>query len=291
MDSTSDSLANSLPINALLHFPREIRDMIYPYILTSSTPISLTTLNASPHPLTCPETTHPIIFAEALEAFYTCNTFIVHTTKHGGFTSDTNSGPHPDLLHHQLRHLIVAAVESTSRWEPPSDGHGAVYIAYGTALWTPLLSFPRLQSLTIRMQKSHDSLLVWEDFAPILFSLRERLPNLRIRVEMSFDALLRAAWESAVWIDEEEAGPYQEMGFIDVTHLFEAPSREDREYVAEYLGGVKKMPDSPTITRGLLDCTAADRRLLGVHYVVKEPHLLSLLMQEKYEEFKMREGA
>ena len=144
------------------------------------------------------------------------------------------------------------------------------------------------------MQKSHDSFLVWEDFAPILFTLRARFPALQTRVEMSFDDILRAAWEAA-WFGDDEDGPYEAMGFIDVTHMFQPPSQEDREYVAEYLeeGEKTKMPTSPRITDGLLDCTAADRRFLGEHYVVKEPQLLRILMQENYEVYRTKpvEGA
>jgi hypothetical protein len=263
--------------------------MIYPYILTTSTPIPLETLTKSPHPLTCPGA-HPMLAAEALEAFYKHNTFIIQTSRHGGFTASTNWGPHPDLLHQHTRHLIISAFESTSRWEPASDTSPAVFIAYGTCLWTPLLAFPRLQSLTIKLQKQHDSFLVWQDFAPILFTLRSRFPNLQSRVEISFDAMLHAAWDDAMWIDDDEDGPYQAMGFINVTHLFAPPSQADREYVAEYLaetGGeqTEKMPISPYITQGLLDVTAADRRLLGVHYVVKEPQLLRIMMQREFERF------
>jgi hypothetical protein len=154
--------------------------------------------------------------------------------------------------------------------------------------WLSLLDLPRLESLTIEMQKTLFSGFVWADFTPILFHLRHTLPKLNLTFKLSFDALLKAKWEVLSLLDPVNGGwtlqtdPYLPMGYADATELIEAPSEQDRAYVREHIEEGSTDVGTRDACRGLLDETPESRRALAVHYVVKEPELLRCLMEEHW---------
>ena len=153
-----------------------------------------------------------------------------------------------------------------------------------------LLSLPRLEHLTINLQKHNNEQFCWAIFTPILSSLRERSSKFQISLNISFDTLLEACWTDPIWENTTEPGnviehPYNPMGFVDITELIEPPTAEDVAYVEEHCLGQLMIPGQD-ILRGLLDETASQRRALAVHYVVKEPALLRVRIKEHYEAYK-----
>ncbi|CAI6342073.1 unnamed protein product [Periconia digitata] len=287
--------SHSIQPALFLALPREIRDEIYRYAVIRSSPFSLYGHHASYLPT--PLTTSPQIQSEALETFYATNTFTLDldtpASATGGYTAQWHppSGRFSHARPH-IRHLMVDCGERYSAYT------GKAYEEFKSQSddrqrWVQLLTLPRLETLTIRMQKMHQVSLFTLDFGPIVYKLRALHPRIRISFHISFDTRLRAAWDDPMWQAAEPpvtAPHYQEMGYIDVTSLIVPPGEEDRAYVNEYVPS-GKMPGLPLTDLGLLGETVANRRVLGTHYTVKEPALLRIQMQEQYEAFLEAERA
>jgi hypothetical protein len=278
--------------------------MIYPFIVTESSPIPLS--SPTPHPITSATFTHPIIAAEALESYYQSNTFILNLPDDANNANDiTNEsddseqpwGPHASLAKHHIHTLVVQATES--RIPLPkllipftlTQAHQTL----ASQRWRVLLALPHLSALTIRLQKTQPNHFVWQDMNPILRYLQARHPHFTLRIEISFDGMLRKEWEDPRWLENGgEEKPYDPMGYINVSELFAAPTEADRAYCAEYLpdhGDPKYIAEYrvmlPSVGRpiilGLLSCSAEERRVFGVHYVIRDPPLLRMQMQEHFE--------
>lgn len=153
-----------------------------------------------------------------------------------------------------------------------------------------LLLLPRVEQLTINLQKHNNEQFSWAIFTPILSLLRERCSKSQVSLNISFDTLLEAYWSDPIWENTTEPGnvieqPYDPMGFVDITELIEPPTAEDVAYVNEHCYG-QLMTPGRDILRGLLDETASQRRTLAVNYVVKEPALLRVRIEEHYKAYK-----
>jgi hypothetical protein len=280
-----------------LSIPRELRDLIYPYVVVQDTPLELTDRN-----ITVP-VEHSVISAEWLEAIYMYNTCSVTFSNSRLLRDNTYEhnlfGNHPQYKS-IIRHLIVNAREVALREDDLEklEHECTIQKPEVRQQWNELLELPRLESLTINLQKWGSSGFVWANFSPIIYQLRELKPKLRIMFNISFDAILEKKWNIDLalsearreWVTRDvENDPYLPMGFVGMTALVEPSTDEDRTYVLEHLAGTRDV-GSMDIVRGLLDETPANRRLLTQHYLVKEPALLRVLMAEHYEIYKRIRG-
>jgi len=300
----------------LLLLPRELRDMIYPHIVREATPIILASspdsliperdrvkqATSGLHPIACAESSHPIIAAEALEAYWQCNVFALdlHPT-----CMIENTWIHGGAPKSQIRHLVVfveeepSAIFSTQSSSYGSADHLALFERTHWDVpkrqkWNELLAFPKLESLTINMVKVLNTNFDWLFPGPILMELRSQNPSIQISFNISFDEILEEAWNQPGWAPaivpygvaaSSIPDRYQPMGYIDVSDVFLPATPEDKQYVAEYLPG-KRMPTGRHVTRGLLSEPPAQRRLLGHLYFIKEPALLKVLMEEHWMMYK-----
>ncbi|KAF2031483.1 hypothetical protein EK21DRAFT_110853 [Setomelanomma holmii] len=276
----------------VLQLPRELRDLIYAYIVQQDSPINLTDSDIR---VSLP---YPILSAELLEVVYTHNTFSItfysiSIRKAGIPIRKSLWGLYP--YHKRLIHrLEVNATEALLReqdFDALQRESTTKYPDYRQD-YNQLLELPRLEHLTINLQKSSRIHFVWTTFSPIIYRLRERKPQPRITLNISFDAVLEQQWnldsylEGGDWTTRPmQELPYLPMGFVDMSELIEPPSDEDRAYVAEHCSELTETMGRDFI-RGLLDETPANRRVLASAYVVKEPPLLRVLMAEHYETYK-----
>lgn len=277
----------------MLQLPRELRDLIYLHIVREDSPIDITNRNIQV------SLRHPILSAEWLEAIYAHNicsvTFHDSSLPKGGnlprslwgalpyykqFIRDLEVNATEGLLHE--RDLEALELECTTK-KPDYRRQ-----------WSELLELPRLESLTIKLQKRNRNLFVWANFSPILYLLRERNPKLRITFNLSFDAILEQHWSIDSFLHDERGGwttramendPYLPMGFVDMSSLMYPPNDDDRAYVEEHLSDSMEV-GSRDVVRGLLDETPANRRVLAQCYVVKESPLLRILMADHYDIYK-----
>jgi hypothetical protein len=274
--------------------PRELRDLIYAEVLSDAAPVSLRDLQIGPGGLAllAAGDTGPDLKAEILEALYTHGTLIIPFSDPRGseYTCCINSSTFPQLEEH-IRKAVILAEESelpcTESLEHLETLCRSNDLGKTRAQWEGLLRLPRLEHLTIRLQKKVSTHLSWADFSPIIVQLRKNLPKLKITFTISFDTLLERVWYDPIWENNTEPGnvqelPYDPMGFVDVTELIQPPTVDDFTYVEIHIAG-----DMSTygrdIVRGLLDETAALRRGLAMHYVVKDPELLRVRITEHYE--------
>ena len=147
-----------------------------------------------------------------------------------------------------------------------------------------LLDLPRLESLTINMQKHSCDQFFWANFSPIIYQLRSNLPKLQITFNVSFDKVLKHSWDSPEWTSNgQNPKDYEPMGYVDVSELIEKPSQADVAYVDSHHVVKTTETKGRDAIRGLLAESHANRRHLGPYYVVKEPNLLRVLMQEHWE--------
>ncbi|KAH7089218.1 hypothetical protein FB567DRAFT_523307 [Paraphoma chrysanthemicola] len=276
----------------LLRLPRELRDLVYSYIVREDSPIDLTNGNIQI------SLGYPIVSAEWLEAVYTHN--ICSVTFNDSDLGDSIPprslwGTFPSYKRH-IRDLEVNATEillqetelealelECTTQQPGCRRH-----------WNELLELPRLETLTIKFQKENRNSFAWANFSPILYRLRELNPRLRITFNVSFDNILEKHWSVDPFPHEGRGGrilgaiedePYLPMGFVDMSELVKPPCDADRAYVEEHLLGSRGI-GSRDVVRGLLDETPAHRRVLAECYVVKEPPLLRFLMAEHYTVYK-----
>ncbi|KAH7130420.1 hypothetical protein B0J11DRAFT_251607 [Dendryphion nanum] len=295
--STLQNHANFL----LRLLPRELRDLIYPDVVSKHQPIPIRDIR--PHNIVVPSQSNPTVAAEALEAYYKHNSFILDLERYPHYL-----GPHPDLAKSQIRHLVVQVTEAsvpinmdyktyeTTLASPSQSRSFFKSHTYDRQKWSVLLQFPKLESLCIKMQKRNDKSFMWWDFHPIIASIRDRQPSFKLTFWMSFDDMLKEVWNLPNWRDAgNSVNDYKPMGFVSITHVvsdFEADggvygqaNAGDIAYVAEYLKE-KEMPTNRSVIHGLLDLKPSERRSLGKLYVVQEEALLRVLMEEVYESYK-----
>jgi len=274
-----------------LSLPRELRDLIYPYIVVQDSPLELTNRDIQA-PLD-----DPVLAAEWLEAVYTyntCSVTFVDSQLLGASKFRQNLwGTHPQNKRY-IRKLIVNAEELL--FPILADGDAARLEDKLTSLrpkarqeWNELLEIPRLESLTINLQRRDPQYFTWVDFGPIVLLLREWIPHLCVEFNVSFDKILEETWnnwDTGTPISEEQHdNAYLPMGFVNMDELVAPPSDQDRAHVAEFFP--KKYYVGPRdIVRGLLDETPANRRVLAPHYMFREPTLLRVWMAEHYELYK-----
>lgn len=295
-----------------LQLPRELRDVIYSFIVLSDGAIKTTDRDKIAPPYVQKDgmleltkriidvpVDHPMIRSEWLEAIYSyskCSITFTHPT-----LLRENIFPHKLFGNHPenktfIRTLVVYASEAVLLQDDPESAEKECVFRKPEVRqeWNELLQLPRLESLTINMQKKVSSGFVWANFAPILYELRERIPKLRITFNVSLDVLLENKWNIDLaqseqlreWIPRDtEDDPYLPMGYVDISDLTEPPTDEDRAYVKEHLPDTRDVGSNDPV-RGLLDETPQYRRLLTKHYLVKEPALLRMLMAEQYEIYK-----
>jgi len=296
----------------LLRLPRELRDPIYHYALETSSPIPMRGSHFQGTSSIFQK--NPTLYSEALEAFYKINTFTLTLPLNPLHLSGA-WGPYPQAKTH-IRHLIVTADECFPTRCSYEDYEQKYQGARYRRRWAQFLDVPHLQSLTVNLQKAHEDNLCTLDFGPILYHLRTLRPNLMLTFNISFDTLLDDYWNDPVWnLNSRDRGPfqaygsmfapspilgatnalggvvldlplpgdaYEPMGFFDISGMIEPPTDEDESYVVQYLPS-RKMPPARSLKQGLLDETPANRRMLGKHYVAREPALLRLQMQQHYE--------
>lgn len=268
--------------------------MIYPDIVKEASPILLastssTTAHPDPHPIACVLSSNPIIAAEALEAFYQCNTFILDLDPYLG---DRKMWIHDSIPRSYIRHLVVVVEEET--WEesrpivPFVEFEQKNWNSAKRRRWIELLTFPKLETLTVNMVKKERKTFFWMFFSPILYELRARNSGFQIRFNVSFDQMLEEEWNSSVWgginglpVNEE----FKPSGFIEVSGMFVPATDDDRQYVDDYLPE-KIMPAARDVISGLFAESPARRRDLGSLYFVSEPPLLRVLMDEHWVVFK-----
>lgn len=297
-----------------LGLPKELRELIYAGVFDDLKPVVLEDAGLSLAgkvllalgglPL------NPDFVAEVFEAFYTYSIFSVQFPEYQDCAryrtcGDSNSlctcSWLPQTQHYRhIRSLIVYSHESDkgvpgnqiSTLEALEDVYSERHYRHCFEL---LLLLPRLEHLTINLEKKINEQLAWPYFTPVLSMLRERSPKFRFRLSVSFDDLLQPYWNDPFWENATEPGnvnelPFDPMGFVDITELVEAPTEEDIAYVEEHCPGEVRTPGQ-NIVRGLLDETASHRRALALHYVVKEPALLRVCIKEHYEVYKrMKQG-
>jgi hypothetical protein len=277
-----------------LRLPRELRDLIYAEVFSDAAPVSLHDIRIGPAGLAllAADETNLNIKSEILEAIYTHSTLIIPFSDPRGseHTCSIGGSAHPQHEEH-IRKAIILAEESelpcTESLEHLETVCRSTDLGNTRAQWKGLLNLTRLEHLTIRLQKKLSAHFSWADFSPIIVQLRRNLPKLKITFTVSFDTMLERDWYDPIWENYTEPGnvqelPYDPMGFVDVTELIQPPTVEDFAYVEEHLAG-DKSTYGRDIVRGLLDETAALRRGLAPHYVVKDPELLRVRIMEHYD--------
>ena len=280
-----------------LRLPRELRDLIYAEVFSDADPVSLHDVKIGPVGLAllAADETDLDLKSEILEALYNHSTLIIPFSDLRGseYTCSIGGSAHQQHEEH-IRNIIILAEESGMPCYDSLEHLETVCRSNGLnntrAQWEGLLNLPRLEHLTIRLQKKLSTHLSWSDFSPIIVQLRKNLPKLKITFTVSFDTMLERVWYDPIWSNNHnmELGeqdwelPYDPMGFADVTELIQPPTAEDFAYVEEHLAG-DKSTYGRDIMRGLLDETAAMRRELAPHYVVKDPELLRVRIMEHYE--------
>lgn len=277
-----------------LRLPRELRDLIYAEVFSDAAPVSLHDIQIGPAGLAllAADETNLNFKSEILEAIYTHSTLIIPFSDPRGseYTCSIGGSAHPQREEH-IRKAIILAEESelpcTEALEHLETVCRSNDLGNTRAQWEGLLNLPRLEHLTIRLQKKVSAHFSWADFSPIIVQLRRNLPKLKITFTVSFDTMLERDWYDPIWENYTEPGnvqelPYDPMGFVDVTELIQPPTVEDFAYVEEHLAG-DKTTYGRDIVRGLLDETAALRMGLAPHYVVKDPELLRVRIMDHYE--------
>lgn len=275
----SSTILNQI-INNILRLPRELRDLICAHVVTTDRSINFIETSIQLN------VKNEVIRQELWEAIYTHNTISldfsdVQQLKHGHVRD--NWGPHPQLRH-CIRKLEVYALESPlHETDLELLEHKCTSLQPSArAEWAEILELPRLENLSIYLQKQHASRLSWANFSPVAYELRASRPNITVSFNVSYDQLLKQFWDSDPAPGQSD---YEYMNFVDVSDLLEPPSEEDREYKEKYW-----QDNAPIIGRdamaGLLSENASNKRILAKHYVVIEPSFLRVAMAEHYEIYK-----
>ncbi|KAF3044032.1 hypothetical protein E8E12_007201 [Didymella heteroderae] len=293
----------------LFGLPKELREIVYTEVFKDSAPVPLRDREISPAGRTLLAfggwPLDPELIEEVSKAYYTYSTFSVRFPGHQDYNCNVMNGsircscavqwlPEPQNCQY-VRNLIIHSQESGIDHRRSQAGTlQALEDMYSNRhfrrCFEQLLLLPRLEQLTIHLEKQNNEQFTWAVFTPILSLLRERSPKFQVSLAISFDALLEAYWSDPIWENTTEPGnvvehPYDPMGFVDITELIESPSAEDVAYVEKHCQG-QVMTPGQDILRGLLDETAPQRRALALHYVVKEPALLRVRIKEHYKVYE-----
>ncbi|KAJ8107778.1 hypothetical protein OPT61_g8632 [Boeremia exigua] len=272
-----------------LKLPRELRDLIYAEIFADSAIVPLDHVQTE-QPGSASLTVVGMeatdgLGSEILEAFYTYSTFSVTFSEPGldEFAGSIGCSAFPQYEKH-IRKLVVHATETNLGEGSLEELELACRRSQRSnrAQWEGLLQLPRLEQVTVYLQKQMNDYFNWADFSPVLVQLRESLPQLRISFQISFDAMLETYWHGPNWSDDLTGVTYYPMGFVDVAELIAPPTAGDVAYVQEHLSGEMTTYGRDAL-RGLLDGSVSHRRALAVHYVVKEPELLRVRIMEHFE--------
>lgn len=287
---TRDSSSLNFLIKDILRPPRELRDFIYAYVVPLERSFNLSTTTVPPNFGTSQ------ISEELLEAFYTHNTCAITQSDLALFENDgvppSNMwGAFPEYkqclrklevfaLEAELEETAILKLEHECKATRPEVRRE----------WAELLDLPRLESLTVNLHKRSVKRFYWAGFSPILYQLRENLPKLCIMFNISFGMLLEHAWNDDQWPEPDPDDPpvaYEDAGFVQANELIEPPSEEDRLYVDTYLSRTTDdAGQGRDAVKGLLSESVQGRRILARHYVVREPSLLRVCMEEHYEVYK-----
>jgi hypothetical protein len=288
-----------------LGLPKELRELVYTEVFKDSAPVPLEDGAISPAGEALlalgGRLRNPDFEDEVLKAYYTYSTLVVNHQDYGCSAMSEDRPCSCTILWlsqsqhcRYIRNLIIdtqeAGISARTQLRTLAELEVATARTHYRRCWEQILELPRLEELTIKLQKTNNNQLAWADFTPVLRVLRESSPRLQISLKVSFDALLEAYWSDPIWENTTEPGnvveyPYDPMGFVDVTEVIQEPTEEDLAYVNEHLPEEIRTPGRD-ILRGLLDETASQRRALALHYVVKEPALLRVRIKEHYEVYK-----
>lgn len=290
----------SWPASALRHadllfkLPRELRDKVYADALDADYPVGLTE-DLLPHiPPILRE--NPDLLPEALDMLSKIRTFASHFDKID-LRGDALNWSRVCVSSCDVRHLDITCSEYIEHFglEGLEEHENMYKDLICRRLWERLMQFPRLQNLTIYMQKMDDRSLNTFDFGPVLYSLRAKLSGINIMFLLSYDTILRERWNLPMWNNDAlsaDVPSYKPMGFVDMSDLIASPTNEDLTYIQEYLPeyvNTGRMPQSRRISMGLLDESPASRRALAKHYAVKEPALLRCLMRDHFEIYRKQQ--
>lgn len=294
----------------LFGLPKELRELIYAEVFRDSAPVPLEYGGISPageallalggRPL-------PLHFEEdVFEACYTYSILSVRFPGHRDTFCNVRSYnsrclcsvkwlPEPRFRQH-IRTLVIHSQESgidRNVGQIAKTMHDLEHMysqCHFRRCFEQLLLLPRIEQLTINLQKLNNEQFAWAIFTPVLSLLRERSSKFQVSLNISFDALLEAYWSDPIWENTTEPGnviehPYDPMGFVDITELMEPLTAADISYVKEHCSG-QLMAPGRDILRGLLDETASQRRALAVYYVVRDPALLRVRIEQHYKAYK-----
>ncbi|KAF2451545.1 hypothetical protein P171DRAFT_478581 [Karstenula rhodostoma CBS 690.94] len=280
----------------LFKLPRELRDKVYADALDAHCPVGLTE-DLLPHiPPILRE--NPSLLPEILEVLTRLKTFNLNCDDpHAAVLKSPRVCVNP----YEVRHLNITCTEYASILDHADfedlEEHEKIYQrTVSRCDWERLLDFPRLQDLAIYMQKREDNSLNTFDFGPVLYSLRAKLPQIKITFFLSFDTILRNLWDDPRWNNGDisaDTPPYRPMGFVDMSDLVAPSTDEDLNYLLEHLSDyvhTGRMPGNRCIGTGLLDESPANRRALAKHYAVKEPALLRCLMRDHFEVYRKQQN-
>ena len=276
--------ASELRTDLLLKLPRELRDQIFADAVHVSGSIELTDPLLQHIPPVLRYNSN--ILTEASQAFYRVNCFVLSLDDDSRDVLAASTTMYAQPKDH-IRRLVIKCTECAEPFTSPNRYEKTKRSCNARIRWQKLFEIPRLQNLTICMNKRSNDSLNTCDFGPILYTLRERIPALQITFHITYDLILREQWDNPIWIDIP-GGPdtYQPMDYVDVSDLIAPPTEEDFVYVQEYLKDYwedKMMPPGRNIVAGLLDESPVNRRALAREYAVKEPALLRCLMAEHYK--------
>lgn len=294
------SPTNSPTIDHLVErFPRELRDIIYFYLISDDLSVPF---NLNEERLQSPFT-NLALSTELLEAVFThrpCR--VTFCDPQLLFSNQVRPALRGDNLPHRdcIRNLIIRAREASR--EAACYGEDFEQLESFCTVksnmirqeWHEILTLPRLESLTVELQKWSKRNFTWFNFSPIVYELRERSPRPQIKLLVSFDEIMEPVWNLQANLEAGVADaelmrdlspvpddPYLPMGFADVSNLIEAPTGDDYVYVETHLPGFTEV-HSRDFVAGLMSESPSHRRLLAQHYVAKEPSLLRVLMAEHY---------
>lgn len=267
-----------------LRLPRELRDLIYAEV-ERGFPIDITDTDIHV------AVEHPVIQAEWLEAIVKHSIFNIDLSDTQELQNRTVQrsiwGTSGSLYEAFMRQLVVNATEaSLPQTSLEEIEHECTTVTpWHRQEWNELLRLTQLEELTINLQKSQRKTFAWANFSPILIQLRAQLPKLRITLNVSFDTILEEAWDLDIVTLYPDGGPYQPMGYVDMSNLIAEPTDDDRRYVEEHLSDTKDLGKRDCVNSLLYEFPNS-RRVLAPFYMVKDTPLLAVLMQEHYEIYK-----
>jgi hypothetical protein len=300
--------------------PREIRDVVYAYLLLEDEPI---TSASRPHSIINQYHGQPLIATEAAEFFYNSNTITVHLDPR--FKQLTfcpwGSGINPS---EHVKKLVVYAKEGIYHIQKAESGSFEKRLPKeAREMWDSLYSFPKLEYLEVRIMKEQHycttvdrplahNCLEARDFWPVLCQLRRQNRELRqhmeaacrlnpelrltvpkelkIKVMLSVDDMFEAAWNEPAW-RTRHPDQYEKSGYMDITSLIMRPRHhflnlpDDWEDFFEYMGSNYFYPFGCVIVRSFLGASVQDRRRGLPGFIVRNGQLFGKLQELNYRQY------